>query len=127
MKLDLANAGSTTILQCGKSNAGHYAIVQQGLNSFVSDDVGKVVFGILEEYAPVPPGEGWKLHSMEMADYKSRERGQYYKIYIKFNFSRNDENYSNVVQKSPHECEEIYDIFSKAVVLAGKQQAKSRE
>ena len=113
INIDLFKAGATTILSCGTTNAGHYAIVQQGLNSWVEHETAKKIYEFLAKEAPNTPGDKWLLYGIELRDYKG-VRNKFYKIYAEYKFRRDTEKYSNEVKLSPEQAKTVYDIFREA-------------
>lgn len=113
IEFDMAKAGATTILSCGTTNAGHYTIVQQSFNSWVGHEESKNIYEILEKLAPVTPSKDWKLYEVNLIDHKSD--GKFYSIIAEYKFLKGREKYSNEVNITPQQTEDVYKIFESAV------------
>jgi len=99
-------------MSCGTTNVGHYAFIQQGINSSAT---AKDIYEALIKFAPATPNEGWELIAIELKDYKSWHNKKFYHIHATYKFRKKHQTYSNQVNISPEDIKEIYDMFRKGM------------
>jgi len=117
MDIDISKAGATTHLTCGTlEHNGHYAYVQQGLSYDNEKSVAKEIFDALEKHKPDPPGDGWKLVKITIADYKSWPIKKFYRVHVRYSFKKGDgESYEKEIEITPAQVKIVYDIFRAGV------------